>query len=153
MTEISPVLKSDLPHALELIRSLLIELNEESSHPSNIDKFAANIDRLLVQPNHHVLVAKTGSEMTGIITLSECFGIYAGGHYGVINEMYVHPDYRSKKIGGLLIQEARKLAIRNKWSRLDVTAPIEEKWQRAIQFYETQGFRFTGEKLRLNLLN
>jgi GNAT superfamily N-acetyltransferase len=148
MLQISPVNESTVVNALELIRSLLIELGGEAEDAVYIDKFILNKDRLLIQKGHYIFVAKFNNEIVGVITLSECFAIYAGGLYGTINEMYVKPDYRCQNIGKRLIDEAKAFARKNKWERLDVTAPIEERWLRTIDFYENHGFGFTGEKLK-----
>ncbi|MCE3226102.1 MAG: family N-acetyltransferase [Bacteroidetes bacterium] len=148
MLQISPVNESNIVDALELIRSLLIELGDEAEDAVHIDKFILNKERLLNQAGHYMFVAKLDSEIVGVITISECFAIYAGGLYGTINEMYVKPAYRSQNVGKQLIDEAKALAVKNKWARIDVTAPIEERWLRTINFYEDHGFGFTGEKLK-----
>jgi GNAT superfamily N-acetyltransferase len=82
----------------------------------------------------------------------ESFAIYAGGNYGVIDEMYVVPDYRSRGIGQQFLAALQEFARQKKWQRIDVTAPPEEKWKRTLAFYENEGFIFTGPKLRLKLV-
>jgi GNAT superfamily N-acetyltransferase len=89
------------------------------------------------------------NEVAGIMTLVECFAVYANGYYGVINEMYVKPQFRSHGIGGLLVKSAKKWGIECSWRRIDVTAPESERWIRTQQFYEKQGFVFTGPKLNI----
>jgi GNAT superfamily N-acetyltransferase len=86
-----------------------------------------------------------------MITIAVIFAVYAGGDIGVINEMYVNPDYRCKGVGKMLVDKAKELAKKKKWQRLDVTAPTEHKWVRTVKFYEQQGFVFTGPKLKYNL--
>jgi len=153
MIEISPIKETEITEALELIRSLLIELGDEAKDAELVDKFIQNKERLLAQSGHYIFIAKFNRELIGVITLSECFGIYAGGVYGVINEMYVKTPFRNKNTGKMLIDAAKTLAQKNRWMRLDVTAPIEERWQRTIRFYENHGFHFTGEKLRYRFNN
>jgi GNAT superfamily N-acetyltransferase len=153
MVQVSPVNDSTITQALELVRALLTELGHEAEGAVHIDKFIQNKERLMSQPGHYILTAHYEGELVGVITLSECFALYAGGLYGCINEMYVKPEYRSKNIGKKLIAEAKYLAQKNKWTRLDVTAPIEERWMRTIGFYESHGFGFTGEKLKFKPKN
>jgi GNAT superfamily N-acetyltransferase len=81
----------------------------------------------------------------------ETFALYAGGSYGVIDEMYVDPAHRAGGVGRLLIDAVKDLARRKGWVRVDVTAPPGERWRRTVRFYEKQGFVFTGPKLRFKL--
>ena len=101
---------------------------------------------------YHVFAAKNeGGEILGILTLSTAFAIYANGEYGVIDEMYVAPGHRSEGIGALLVNTAAAFGRKQGWTRLDVTAPESERWERTRRFYEKQGFVFTGPKLKLLL--
>ncbi len=86
-----------------------------------------------------------------MLTLSMAFAIYANGEYGVIDEMYVDPRYRSAGVGALLVQSAAEIGKRKGWNRIDVTAPESERWDRTRHFYEKLGFVFTGPKLKLLL--
>jgi len=70
---------------------------------------------------------KDEGEAVGIITLSECFAVYTGGNYGIINEMYVLPEYRNKNIGAILIDKTKEIAAERNWGRIDVTTPVENK--------------------------
>jgi GNAT superfamily N-acetyltransferase len=94
------------------------------------------------------LAAREGSEIVGILTLNETFAIYANGNYGVIDEMYVIPSRRSTGIGKELVEAAKELGLQRGWSRIDVTAPESERWERTRRFYEKEGFAFTGPKLK-----
>lgn len=89
--------------------------------------------------------------LVGLLTLSESFAIYAGGPYGVIDEMYVLPAWRSRGIGRLLVGEAKAIGRQRGWQRLDVTAPESERWSATRRFYEREGFAFTGPKLKYPL--
>ncbi len=87
----------------------------------------------------------------GILTLTESQAIYAGGYYGVIDEMYVDPEFRSKDVGKKLVQQAKDPATEKGWKRIDVTAPTDGN-VRTIRFYEKNGFVFTGPKLKFSLV-
>ena len=84
----------------------------------------------------------------GVLTLSTSFAIYAGGEYGVIDEMYVRPAHRGCGIGRRLVEEALSFARDRGWFRLDVTGPESEGGARVVRFYERLGFEYTGAKLR-----
>ena len=85
----------------------------------------------------------------GVLTLSTSFAIYAGGEYGVIDEMYVRPEWRGQGVGRRLVEAAREIARRRSWFRLDVTGPSGSDEARALRFYESLGFEHTGPKMRM----
>ena len=55
-------------------------------------------------------MAKQGNYKTvGIATLTESQSIYAGGNYGLLDEMYVLPEFRSANIGKNLSRRLHQL--------------------------------------------
>ena len=90
-------------------------------------------------------------DTVGVLTLAECFAIYAGGRFGIINELYVSSGHRSEGVGERLVAAACEYGKTRDWRRIDVTAPAGERWQRTVAFYERLGFVFTGPKLKLIL--
>ena len=134
------------------VLKLLVELGEEGdelgelSHEKVLKEWQNSSDRF------KVFAAKNPEEkIVGILTLAETFAIYANGNYGIINEMYTDPAYRSAGIGAMLIQAAIEYGRKKGWARIDVTAPESERWERTRGFYEKQGFIFTGPKLKFLL--
>ena len=140
---------------LDLVTRLLEEIREDANIPValNVEKikqgWEANQDRFtafvaLDEDN------KENKESTtlGIITLVESFAIYADGSYGVINELYVPPEHRDKKIGKVLIETVKEYGRQCGWRRIDVTTPLGEKWDRTVAFYLRESFTHSGPKLR-----
>jgi GNAT superfamily N-acetyltransferase len=93
----------------------------------------------------------TDGEIAGVMTVVETYAIYANGNYGIINEMYTDPEFRSAGVGAALIDAAKEYGRSKGWERIDVTAPESEGWERTRQFYEREGFAFTGPKLKFVL--
>jgi GNAT superfamily N-acetyltransferase len=137
------------PIVFDLVDRLLKELREEGEEFSGVnrdrilkdwqndpDRFAAFISR----DDHNKPV--------GVITLVCCFALYAEGEFGIINELYVIPEFRSQKVGSRLLDAAKTYAREKGWKRIDVTAPSGKKWERTVKFYEREGFKFTGPKLK-----
>ena len=144
--------EEDLPTVLELIGELLAELGEEGDEFAGTD--AAKLQTDLAEGHRSerflaLLALGDHGAVLGVLTLSVSFAVYAGGEYGVIDEMYVRPEHRDRGVGGLLLEEAVRIARSRRWFRLDVTAPDASRHQRAREFYERAGFEFTGPKLRL----
>ncbi len=99
-----------------------------------------------------VFAAKTSSgQIVGVMTVVETFAIYANGNYGIINEMYTTPEFRSAGVGAMLVDVAKEYGRQRGWERIDVTAPESGGWERTRRFYESQGFAFTGPKLKFVL--
>ena len=137
---------------LKLVARLLEELREEPEESNQTD--ALNYEKIKQdwvanQDRFTAFVALDEDNTTlGVITLTESFAIYADGSYGTINELYVLPEHRQKKIGKILIETAKEYGRQCGWRRLDVTAPSGEKWDRTVAFYLRESFAHTGPKLR-----
>jgi GNAT superfamily N-acetyltransferase len=142
----------DLPVVFDLVERLLRELGEEGDELGALD--VEGVRRLWLAQGERtfaLLAESPSGRPAGVATLVEAFAVYANGFYGMINEMYVVPEYRSAGVGARLIAEAAAEGRRRGWRRLDVTAPESERWLRTRRFYENQGFVFTGPKLKLAL--
>jgi len=134
----------------DLLKSLYLELGEENQSVKFLtDKFISGI---LNSGRTEIYMAATKTaESIGLVTLTECQSIYAGGKYGLLDEMYIKPSYRSKGVGAELIKKIKLIGLKRNWKRIDVTAPTEEKWKRTVEFYKKNGFTFTGPKLKMDL--
>jgi GNAT superfamily N-acetyltransferase len=116
--------RRDLPVVLSLVESLLRELGEEGDELGELQA-ASVVEAWDAQGERTVaFLAETASgEAVGVVTVVETFAIYANRCYGIINEMYVAPDYRSGGVGARLVSEVITLGRARGWSRIDVTAP------------------------------
>jgi len=145
--------KATLDNADQIFRQVILlldELREEDDNPGKPDFDKIVNDWKANEIRFNVFIALDSSENpVGVITLAETFAIYAGGNYGIINELYVTPEYRSRGVGRMLLDRVKVFANERGWERVDVTAPAGEKWRRTVAFYEREGFVFTGPKLKL----
>lgn len=136
----------------QMVLRLLHELEGEVQEFGGIDLTKIYDDMESCGKRFNAFLAyEDRTEPLGILTLYEGFAIYAGGNYGVIDEMYVVPKHRSQGIGQRLLEAAAEYGRTRHWMRIDVTAPPEPEWQRTLNFYEKAGFVFTGPKMRLML--
>ncbi len=142
-----------------LVEELLEELGPEAADLADLDR-----ERLLAtlklapknDPRFLALLARDeNGDPVGVLTLSSAFAIYAGGEYGIIQEMYVRPGRRDRGLGERLLDAATEIAGERGWRRLDVTGPtaaaVDPSAARAVRFYERHGFEHSGPKLRLLL--
>jgi GNAT superfamily N-acetyltransferase len=154
----------EMDAVLTLIEELLTELGQEGQEFRQVDraKLRADLERNVASTPEEAreassysgrflaLLAKDRSGAAiGVLTLSTSFALYAGGEYGVIDEMYVRPESRGQGLGRGLITAALGIARERRWLRLDVTGPENAPDNRAIRFYEGMGFEYRGPKLRL----
>jgi GNAT superfamily N-acetyltransferase len=88
----------------------------------------------------------------GFAALCESHALYAGGVFGVIQEFYVVPAARSHGVGARLLTAVRRYARERKWKRLELCTPPLPEFDRALAFYESNGFEITGgRKMKLTL--
>lgn len=91
------------------------------------------------------------NEALGVLTMSQCVSIYAGGRFGEINEFYVMPPWRKSGLGRALIAAATEEALRRGWPALEVGAPDLPRWQPTFEFYRRCGFTEIGPRLELRI--
>ena len=152
--KISIAARDDLDTVVALVAELLGELGAEGREFAGVDRTALDpaLGEGLTSGRFVALLARDDSgEAIGVLTLSETFAIYAGGRYGVIEEMYVRPAFREGGVGRALLERAVTVAADKGWHRLEVTAPEDDAADAAARFYQRRGFRFSGSKLRLLL--
>ncbi len=143
---------TDAPVVFDWVTRLLVELGEEGDELGSLNKEKVLQGWQDSRDRFQAMIARNDAgEIVGILTLTEAFAIYANGNYGIINEMYVHPEYRSAGVGAKLVDAIKEYGRRKGWARIDVTAPESERWERTRRFYEKEGFVFTGPKLKFLL--
>jgi GNAT superfamily N-acetyltransferase len=130
---------------LELIEELLMELEDERVDIPwvNREKLHADIRRNLDTETGTksgpgqllaVLAKDPSGVAVGVLTLVQSFALYAGGEYGIIDEMYVRPEYRGQDVERQLLDEAVAIATRRKWFHLDITGREGDRNERAARF-------------------
>jgi GNAT superfamily N-acetyltransferase len=143
---------ADRDRVLNLVERLLAELEERPEEFRGIDRGKTLRDLAAAGGRFTAFLALDADDRAvGVVTVVESFALYAGGNYGVIDEMYVDPSRRSQGVGKLLIDAVKEHGAARGWLRIDVTAPPEARWERTVRFYEKEGFVFTGPKLRCRL--
>lgn len=160
---IEPAQAHEADTVLALIEALLTELGDEGQEFAQVDrdKLRERLEREMGSaaalgcdpaPGRgrflSLLARDEIGAPVGVLTLSTSFAVYAGGEYGVIDEMYVVPGRRSEGIGRSLVEAAVAIARERGWFRVDVTGPGAAA-DPALRFYRRLGFGPTGQKLRL----
>lgn len=102
---------------------------------------------------YKVIAAFDENKIVGFGSLCESHSLYAEGAFGIIQEFYVMPNYRSKDIGKELISEIVRFAKSKKWKRLELCTPPLPEFNRTVAFYRANGFEITGgRKMKRSIL-
>lgn len=132
----------------EMVAGMLAALFEEVEHSPTAEEIAAIFSDIEADDHHSTLfTVDDDGDPAGVITVVESLSLYAGGYIGVINELYVMPDYRSEGVGKMLLDAVKDLAEEREWKRLELTTPGEE-YEKTLRFYEREGFDRIGPRYR-----
>ena len=137
----------NIPQVAEFVDSLLFELNNKKVELDH-DKMSRTCTELISSSSHKAFIAFYGEKEVGMAGLVQSVAIYTQGPFGVINELYVIPEYRSLGVGKLFIDAITAYGEEKGWSRIEVGALSRESWQRTIDFYLKEGFVEIGPRLR-----
>eukprot|EP00011_Vannellida_sp_DIVA3-517-6-12_P012138 CAMPEP_0114626932 /NCGR_PEP_ID=MMETSP0168-20121206/12036_1 /TAXON_ID=95228 ORGANISM="Vannella sp., Strain DIVA3 517/6/12" /NCGR_SAMPLE_ID=MMETSP0168 /ASSEMBLY_ACC=CAM_ASM_000044 /LENGTH=156 /DNA_ID=CAMNT_0001838251 /DNA_START=71 /DNA_END=541 /DNA_ORIENTATION=- len=142
----------DQEEVLDMVEALLSELGDEGG-TVNREGVSAALEKCADRCTAFFAVDKAeGGKRVGLATVTETFAIYAGGAYCCIDELYVAKGYRGKGVGSALVARVVDTAKVRGYSRVDVTSPADlVRHARALNFYEREGFVFTGSKLKFSI--
>ncbi|MEP1093625.1 MAG: hypothetical protein ABJG78_00870 [Cyclobacteriaceae bacterium] len=138
---------TDMDQVHHLIQQLYVELGENREEAIGLSvKF---VQQLTQTSSGIVLVMKTfvTNEIVTVATLTESKAIFGGGKYGVLDEIFTRPKFRSRHGNVDLKPEIREIAVKKGWGRIDVAAPTDA-WYRTVRFYRNQQFRLTVPKFK-----
>ena len=91
-----------------------------------------------------VVAAFDAGRIVGFATLCESCSLYAEGAFGIVQEFYVQPEYRSQGIGERLVNELVTHARSRGWRRLELCTPPLPEFERTVAFYRANGFEVPG---------
>lgn len=135
----------------DAVAHMLAALFEEVGHTPDAEQIASIFHHIESSDHHSTLLAlDDDDDPVGVLTIVETLSLYAGGYIGVINELYVMPDYRSEGVGKMLLDAAKNLAEERGWERLEVTTPGNE-YDKTLRFYEREGFMAIGPRYKYEL--
>jgi branched-chain amino acid aminotransferase len=101
-----------------------------------------------------LLVAEAGGEgIVGVLAASWQHAIHVPGRYGTIQDLWVHPDWRSRALGRELLAAFFELAREEGAGRIEVGLPREsfESIGATEAFYRSNGFEHLGPRMRRKL--
>ena len=134
------------------VEELLLELGGKPPHPVALrDAICALIaDRSLGE-----LIVAEGErgEIVGFLGVSWQTAVRIPGRYGLIQELWVHPSWRSREIGKELLEALEAFARESGIARIEVGLPSErfQRLEATEGFYRNNGFEPIGLRMKLLL--
>jgi len=151
--EVRAATEADAPAVAAAIGELLVELSGGGPALEELERATAELVR--DQGMGALLVAEAGGEdgIVGVLAASWQHAVHVPGRYGTIQDLWVHPDWRSREIGRELIEAFCALAREEGAQRVEVGLPREdfERIDATSAFYRANGFEPLGPRMRRKL--
>ncbi len=138
----------DLPAIAVAVCGLLVELGAKAPPQARLQAAAR---ALLDEPRAGaLLVADAGSQLVGLLGVSWQSAMRIPGRYGLIQELWVHTDWRGREIGSELLSALSELARDQGIERIEVGLPGEgfERLAATHSFYASNDFAAIGTRMR-----
>jgi GNAT superfamily N-acetyltransferase len=144
---ITPVVSSDLPGLLDLIR----ELARFEHLEKEVETTVAALEEAFfgVQPAAGGLLARQGEELAGYAIYFFTFSSFVGKKGIWLDDVYVRPQYRQQGLGRRLIEAVARIGVERNCGRFEWTAL---NWNKnALDFYQRLGAQALDDWVLLRL--
>lgn len=138
----------DVVAAAARIEALLVELGGERPPRAELE---AVTHELVADPRTGALfVAEADDEIIGVLAASWQLAIHVPGRYGTVQDLWVHPAWRSRAIGRDLLEALFALAREKGIPRVEVGLPQDSfaAIEATRSFYLANGFEPLGPRMR-----
>ena len=116
----------------------------------NVEQAEQIMDRFMLYPNYNLYVALTGNKIVGTFALMIMDNLaHLGSPSGVVEDVVVDEQFRSKGVGKHMMQFAINVCRKNKCYKLSLSSNL--KRDRAHKFYENLGFEKHGYSYLIEL--
>lgn len=146
---IRPTTPADAPEIARMVKALtdeIIEFVGQEHFDVDVQASAALSREWLERGAYAAYIAldDASGRVIGVATLCESRSLYAQGAFGIIQEFYVAPQWRSQEVGARLVEACVAHARAAGWKRLELTTPPLPEFARTVGFYKDNGFEATG---------
>jgi GNAT superfamily N-acetyltransferase len=122
------------------VATLLDDFNREFDTPTpGVDVLTGRLRHLLV--GNDVVVLLIGQPAVGVAVVSFRLNVWYAGPVALLDELYVRPDLRGRRLGHALLEAACDLARQRGAEVLEINVDGEDTDAR--RFYEAHGFTNT----------
>jgi GNAT superfamily N-acetyltransferase len=134
------------------VAAAVSELSAElGARPAPARAIEATVRELLGSPSAGaVLVADSAELLVGVLAANWQLAIHLAGRYALIQDLWVDPRWRGRKIGGALLAALLELARARGCERVEVGLPRASFSGLAATeaFYRSHGFFAVGPRMR-----
>lgn len=143
----------DVPAVAAAVAELLVELSGKGPPPAELEEATRELAGDREKGALLVAEAGGGGALVGVLAASWQHAIHVPGRYGTIQDLWVHPDWRSRAVGSALVDSFCDLARREGARRIEVGLPREtfERIGATEAFYRGNGFEHLGPRMRRKL--
>jgi GNAT superfamily N-acetyltransferase len=149
---VRPASPEEAPVVAAAARALLRELDATPPAPEAMEAAART---LIAEPEAGaVFLADAGGAIIGMLAASWQLAIHVPGRYGIVQDLWVHRDWRSQAVGHGLIEALVSAARRHDVTRIEVGVP-RDGWphlEATRRFYLRNDFGTIGGRLRRELV-
>jgi GNAT superfamily N-acetyltransferase len=145
---IRPAGDGDVAAVALAVEQLLLELGGRRPARGDLE---AEIRAALADPGiGALLVAESGAAIVGVLSASWQRALHVPGRYATIQDLWVDPDWRSRRVGAALVDELVALCGKQGVARIEVGLPREsfDAIRATEAFYLGNGFEQLGPRLR-----
>jgi branched-chain amino acid aminotransferase len=145
---VAPASPQDAPGIVVAVQELLLELGTAPPPTPALERVVREL--IVDRDAGAVLVARAGCEIVGVLAASWQLAMHVPGAYATIQDLWVHPCWRSRAIGAGLVDALVEIAHARGIARIEVGLPRESF--RAVRsteaFYLDNGFAPLGPRMR-----
>jgi GNAT superfamily N-acetyltransferase len=130
------------------VEELLLELG--GRRPAR-EELEAEIRAALEDPAvGAILLAESGGAIVGVLSASWQRALHVPGRYATIQDLWVDPEWRSRRVGAALVDELVALCGKQGVARIEVGLPREsfDAIRATEAFYLGNGFEHLGPRMR-----
>lgn len=145
---IRPASGGDAAAVAGAVEQLLLELG--GKRPSR-QALEGEIQAALEDPEVGPLIVAEGEgEVVGVLSASWQRALHVPGRYATIQDLWVHPGWRSRRVGAGLVDELAALCLAQGVVRIEVGLPREsfDAIRATEAFYLGNGFEHLGPRMR-----
>jgi GNAT superfamily N-acetyltransferase len=145
---IRPASDGDATAVAAAVEQLLVELGGRRPPRADLE---AEIQAALDDPAIGALIlAEAEGEAVGVLSASWQRALHVPGRYATIQDLWVHPDWRSRRVGAALVDALADLCQERGVARIEVGLPRESfaAIDATEAFYRGNGFEHLGPRMR-----
>jgi branched-chain amino acid aminotransferase len=138
----------EVPAVAAAVESLLVELGGRRPTPEEME---AEVRAAIEDPQvGTMLVAESAGGIVGVLGASFTRAIHVPGPYAVIQDLWVHPDWRSRGVGAELVEAIVVFCRERGIGRIEVGLPREsfDAIKATEAFYLGNEFEHLGPRMR-----